>query len=78
MDDEVTLCYVGSELPLSRKRLPASQQLRRMRQTSQGKGRMAILLKMSVSIRFWRIISATNLIKTRDFQSNVDAAPLTL
>jgi hypothetical protein len=55
MDDEVTLCYVGSELPLPRKRLPPSQQLRRMRQTSQGKGRMAVLLKVKNAPVFGRI-----------------------
>jgi len=44
------LSYVeGSELSLPRKRLPAPQRLLRMRQTPQGKERIAILRKITAA-----------------------------
>jgi hypothetical protein len=47
IDVGVIFRYVSSELPLPRKRLRSPQQLRRVRQASQGKGRIALLRKVS-------------------------------
>ncbi len=44
---DIGMDYVSSELSLPQKRLPSPQQLWRMRQIPQGKGRIAILRKVS-------------------------------
>ena len=43
----MTLRYVGSKLPLPKKRLPTPQQLPRMRRPPQGKERVAVLRKVT-------------------------------